>query len=151
MDMTIPYRIERIETSQFAIFPDKVVNGEDVSIEVNMNFSVSNNLTPLKSVTNVRYIQNDNLLMVLEINCFFAISEDGQEAIKKNGKIPVDFLRYMGTFAIGIARGVIHARTEGTVLSPVVLPPINLNDTIDKDIVIKKEKAKAKTNKQADE
>ena len=138
--MTIPYKIERIETNQFAIFPDKVVNGAEVSIEVNSGFSAGELLSPLKNVVNVQYKQNGNLILVLEISCFFTISEEGQESIRKEGKIPVDFLRYMGSFSVGIARGVIHARTEGTVLNPIVLPPINLNDAIDKDIVIKGKK-----------
>lgn len=138
--MTIPYKIERIETNQFAIFPDKVVNGAEVSIEVNSGFSAGELLSPLKNVVNVQYKQNGNLILVLEISCFFTISEEGQESVRKEGKIPVDFLRYMGSFSVGIARGVIHARTEGTVLNPIVLPPINLNDAIDKDIVIKGKK-----------
>lgn len=140
--MKIPYRIERIETNQFAIFPDKVINGDGVSIETDMSFHLGDNLSALKNVTNIRYTQNDCLLMVLEISCYYTISDDGQDTIRKSGRIPVDFLRYMGSFSIGIARGVIHARTEGTVLSPIVLPPINLNDTIDKDIIIKKGKPK---------
>ena len=142
--MTIPYRIERIETNQFAIFPDKVVNREDISVEVNLNFSLGEGLSPLKNVTNIQYTQNGNLVLVLEISCFYSISDEGQQAIRKEGKIPVDFLRYMGSFSVGIARGIIHARTEGTVLSPVVLPPINLNDTIDKDIVVKGERKETK-------
>ena len=140
MSMTIPYKIEKIETNQFAIFPDKVVNGAEVSIEVNSGFSAGELLSPLKNVVNVQYKQNGNLILVLEISCFFTISEEGQESVRKEGKIPVDFLRYMGSFSVGIARGVIHARTEGTVLNPIVLPPINLNDAIDKDIVIKGKK-----------
>ena len=141
--MTIPYKIDRIETNQFAIFPDKVVNGAEVSIEVNSGFSAGELLSPIKNVVNVQYVQNGTLILVLEISCFFTIAEEGQESIRKEGKIPVDFLRYMGSFSVGIARGVIHARTEGTVLNPIVLPPINLNEVIDKDIVIKGKKTKA--------
>lgn len=138
--MTIPYKIEKIETTQFAIFPDKVVNGAEVSIEVNSGFSFGDDLSPLKNVTSVQYKQGDALILVLEIVCYYALSDDGQEALRKVGKIPADFLRYIGSFSIGIARGVIHARTDGTVLSPIILPPVNLNETIDKDLVIKKKK-----------
>lgn len=135
--MTIPYRIDRIETSQFAIFPDKMVNGEKVSVEVNLDFSLGEKFSPLKNTVNVKYIQNDNLLMIIEVICDYAISDEGIQAIRKEGKIPVDFLRYMGSFSVGIVRGIIHARTEGTILGPVILPPVNLDNAIDKDIVIK--------------
>lgn len=135
--MTIPYRIDRIETSQFAIFPDKMVNGEKVSVEVNLDFSLGEKFSPLKNTVNVKYIQNDNLLMIIEVICDYAIPDEGIQAIRKEGKIPVDFLRYMGSFSVGIVRGIIHARTEGTILGPVILPPVNLDNAIDKDIVIK--------------
>lgn len=142
MELAIPYRIERIETNQFAIFPEAYVNGDDVSIDINMSFGINDDLSPLKNVMSVRYLQNDKLLLVLEITCFFSISEDGREAIRKNGKIPVEFLRYMGTFSTGIARGIIHAKTEGTVLNPIILPPVNLNEEIDKGIDLKQKKSK---------
>lgn len=141
--MTIPYKIDRIDTTQFAIFPDKYVNGENVSVEMDMNFSTSETISPIKNVTSIRYKQNDNLLLVLEISCSFTISEEGLENIRKSGKIPVEFLRYMGTFSVGIARGVIHARTEGTVLNPVILPPANVNDSIKEDLPIKKARSKS--------
>lgn len=135
--MTIPYRIDRIETSQFAIFPDKMVNGEKVSVEVNLDFSLGEKFSPLKNTVNVKYIQNDSLLMIIEVICDYAISDEGIQSIQKEGKIPVDFLRYVGSFSVGIVRGIIHARTEGTILSSVILPPVNLDNAIDKDIVIK--------------
>lgn len=137
--MTIPYRIERIVTNQFAIFPDKFLNKENVAVDFNLNFGVGDHISPLKNTTTVHYTQNGELLLVLEITCLYVISEEGLDAIRKVGRIPVDFLRYMGSFSIGIARGIIHARTEGTVLSPVILPPVNLNTSIDKDLIIKKE------------
>lgn len=141
--MTIPYKIDRIDTTQFAIFPDKYINGENVSVEMDMNFSTSETISPIKNVTSIRYKQNDNLLLVLEIACSFTISEEGLENIRKSGKIPVEFLRYMGTFSVGIARGVIHARTEGTVLNPVILPPANVNDSIKEDLPIKKARSRS--------
>lgn len=141
--MTIPYKIERIDTTQFAIFPDKYINGENVSVEMDMTFSTSETISPIKNVTSIRYKQNDDILLVLEIACSFTISEEGLENLRKSGKIPVEFLRYMGTFSVGIARGVIHARTEGTVLNPVILPPANVNDSIKEDLPIKKARSKS--------
>ena len=75
-------------------------------------------------------------MLILEMNTYFLIAPEGIEEIKKNGSVPVDFLRYMGTIAVGTARGIVHAKTEGTVLNAIVLPPINLVEAIKEDLVV---------------
>ena len=134
--MTIPYRINKIKTSQFAIFPDKYVNGDDVNVNANFNFTVSSDLTTIRCISSFTYSQNDNLLLTTEIQCFFGISPEGIEELSKEGRVPVEFLRYMATIVTGTARGIIHAKTENTVLNATVLPPINLVEGIKNDLVI---------------
>ena len=58
------------------------------------------------------------------------------EELSKEGRVPVEFLRYMATIVTGTARGIIHAKTENTVLNATVLPPINLVEGIKNDLVI---------------
>ena len=55
----------------------------------------------------------------------------------KSWIIPVDFLRYMGTIVVGTARGVLHTKTEGTVLNAYVLPPINVMELVKEDLAVK--------------
>ena len=43
--MTIPFRIRQIKTQQFAMFPDLLVNGKDVSIQSEFNFGVNRKLS----------------------------------------------------------------------------------------------------------
>ena len=74
--------------------------------------------------------------MVLEMGAIFAIAPEGVSEIKAKGTVPVDFLRYMGTIVVGAARGIIHTKTEGTVLNSVILPPINLVEIIKEDLVL---------------
>ena len=42
----------------------------------------------------------------------------------------------MGSISVGTLRGIIHTKTEGTVLNTIVLPPINLDEIINKDLVL---------------
>jgi len=135
--MTIPYRINKIKTSQFAIFPDKFVNGEDVCLGANFKFAVNKDLTSILCSTNITYSQHETLLLTTEIQCFFGISPEGVETLKQESRISVDFLRYMATIVTGTARGIIHAKTENTVLSSQVLQPINLVELIKNDFIIK--------------
>ena len=131
--MKIPYRIQAIKTAQFAIFPDKMNLGKNVDIGTQFQFGVSKELNNVRCISTIKYSQGDNLLMVLELHCFFDVAPDGVDQLKKEKKLPVDFLRYIATIVVGTARGVIHARTESTVLNQIVLPPINLVDIIKND------------------
>ena len=135
--MNIPYRINQIKTVQFAIFPDKYVNGEDVSVNANFNFNISNDLTTIRCISSFTYSQKENLLLTIEIQCFFGISPEGIEELSKEERVPVEFLRYMATIATGTARGIIHAKTENTVLNSIILPPINLVEAIKNNLAIK--------------
>lgn len=136
--MTIPYKIARLETRQFAIFPEKFNNQEDVGVNSAYEFSISTDQTAIRCRSTFHYFQGENVLMILELNAFFAIAPEGMVEIQNKGSVPVDFLRYMGTIAVGAARGVIHSKTEGTVLNAVVLPPINLVEIIKEDLLVEK-------------
>lgn len=138
---SIPYRISHIETLQFAVFPDNYINGQEVMVNTNCSFNVRQDLNQVRNIINVNYIQNDKILLVIQLACFFDIAPEGFEEIKKEGKIPVDFLRYMGTISVGVTRGAIHAKTEGTVINPVVLPPINLEEMLKKDLLLEEKQS----------
>ena len=135
---SIPYRISRIETAQFALFPDKYVNGEEVMVNTNLTFNYNNDLSLIRNILTINYSQGENLLLILQLNCYFNILPEGTETIKAEGYISVDFMRYMGTISVGTARGVIHAKTESTVLNAIVLPPINLVEVLKEDLQLKK-------------
>lgn len=140
--MTIPYRIVKIENSQFAVFPEKFDNGKPVKVETSFQFATSADTSVVKCVTFIHYLQNENVLLLLENATYFSIAPEGIAAIRKEGRIPVDFLRYMATIAVGTVRGIIHAKTEGLVFNAIVLPPINLVEIIKNDLVVEAESKK---------
>lgn len=133
---TIPYKIGQIKILQFAIFPDKYVNGEDVQIHTSFSFGHSVALDSIRCTAVFSFLQKEELLLISETQCFFNISPEGIEQLRKEHEISVDFLRYMATIATGTVRGIIHAKTEGTVLNTIILPPINLVNLIEKGIPV---------------
>jgi hypothetical protein len=136
--MNIPFRINQLRTLQFAIFPDKFVNGISVSVDTKVTFGVRKDLGDIKCVMDIRFRQEDNLLLTSQTQCNFGISPEGATDLREKGHIPVDFLRHIATITTGTVRGIIHSKTEGTVLNPIVLPPINLVNLIHDDILLDK-------------
>lgn len=133
---TIPYRISGIKTTQFALFPEKFINGREITVQTSFTFGYSEGLDSIRCISNFEYIQDEDILMISEIQCTFDISPKGSAELKELRKVPVDFLRYMATIATGTARGIIHAKSEGTILSAIILPPINLIEAIKNDLPI---------------
>ena len=85
-------------------------------------------------------MQNEELLLTTEVQCFFSIAPESIEQLQEEQEIPVGFLQYMGTITTGTVRGIIHAKTEGTVLNSIVLPPLNLTKTITEGLHIEPSK-----------
>ena len=133
---TIPYRISGIKTTQFALFPEKFINGREIKVQTSFTFGYSEGLDSIRCISNFEYIQDEDILMISEIQCTFDISPEGSAELIELRKVPVDFLRYMATIATGTARGIIHAKSEGTILSAIILPPINLIEAIKDDLPI---------------
>lgn len=133
---TIPYKIGQIKISQFAVFPDKYINGEEVQIHASFSFGHSVALDSIRCTAAFSFLQKEELLLTSETQCFFNIASEGIEQLRKEHEIPVDFLRYMATIATGTVRGIIHAKTEGTVLNTIILPPINLVNLIEKGVPV---------------
>ena len=73
----IPFRIRQIKTQQFAMFPDLLVNGKEVTVDSEFSFGVNAEVKNILCVTKLSYRQNDNLLLTTEIHCVFDIQEDG--------------------------------------------------------------------------
>ena len=132
----IPYRIQQINTLQFAIFPDKFINGEEMSTQAEFHFGYTPQLESIRCIAAIEYVQGDTLLLSCKVQCVFEISPEGIEELKKNMEIPAGFLQYMATIAVGTTRGIIHSKTEGTLLNAFVLPPLDLTQTIDHNLKI---------------
>ena len=136
--MAIPFRIRQIKTQQFAMFPDKVNNGEQVTVQSEFGFAVNEDLLSIRCISKFTYSQGDTLLLTTEVHCFFDVNEEGRDEIRTKECIEVNFLRYLATIVTGTVRGIIHTKTENTSLNPTVLPPINLVEAIKEDFIIPK-------------
>lgn len=136
--MSIPYKINKIETRQFACFPEVFITSTEINVGSEFVFQQSIEKNKIICISKIRYQQADRLLLILELACVFDIAPDGMEELKRESKIPKGFLQYMASIVVGTARGVIHAKTEGSLLNPVVLPPINLVELIKDDISLLK-------------
>lgn len=134
--MDLQYRIEFITTRQFAIYPENIDLNKSIDASTSFHFSTDYYASTVRFTNRIQYIQEDKILLMLEYTCNFAIKPESAEQIRKEGKISIDLLKYMASIATATARGIVHAKTQGTRLDEFVLPSFDLTSKITEDLVL---------------
>ncbi len=50
--------------------------------------------------------------------------------------MPKNFAQHIGVITVGTARGILHTKTEGTILNSLIIPSINVLELVPNDIII---------------
>lgn len=85
--------------------------------------------------------KKDQPFLILEIQTIFQIEEnDFLTKIKQDDKtylVTKNLAVHFAVLTIGSARGILHAKTEGTSFNEYLLPTIDVNDMLQEDIIFK--------------
>lgn len=137
---TIPFRIFKIDNDPIELHAD--LADHDLSA-VEFGFQVAYNGDLAAGIvgcrTNYLFRQKDQILSSLTVYCYFTMDPDylKKEIRDKTLILPKDFLRYLATISVGTARGIQHAKTQGTILNSLVIPPINLIELDIQDFILR--------------
>ncbi|MEZ4851160.1 MAG: hypothetical protein R3B93_21610 [Bacteroidia bacterium] len=138
----ITYRLNKINTEQFAII-DKVFDGdlEGVSIEAGLGFAIDFEGQGIKITPNFQFKKDGKPFIIIQISCEFTIMDDSWETITEKKQIdrdkinlPRDFMKHLTGICFGVARGVLHTKTEQTIYNQFILPDIDIEEIIEGDI-----------------
>lgn len=134
----IPFRIFKIENDPIELHADLVDKNSiiEFSFQVSFNGDLKNRIIGCK--TDYVFKQKDTIISSLTVYCYFMIEKEFVKSKTVNNKLELskDFLRYLATISVGTARGIQHAKTQGTDLNSMVIPPINLVSMDIQDFVI---------------
>ena len=135
----IQYRFIKMDLTQFSPEWDKYNTGDpSVGIETNFNFSFNRSEGILKCVTNLTFIQNNQVFLKSELQTFFEILKESIDELTNENviTIPRGLLCQFASLAYGSIRGVIYMKAINTVLSNIILPPMYLDVVIKDDMKI---------------
>ena len=132
------FRMFRIQTNQFASFKDNLPDSEDLGFQIGLNFKYADKGQKIACTMMFVLCDNSEKLLILEITCEFEILEEDWKLFCKDNivTIPKDTLEFFALHTVGTARGILHCKTEGTSFNGVIIPPINVAEIIDQNIVI---------------
>ena len=134
----IPFRIFKIENDPIVLHADAFDPKGEMEFEFQVSYNGSLNDHIIGCKTEYLFKQKDVIVSDLTVYCYFMIEEGFVQSKIQDGKLTLDkeFLRYLATISVGTARGIQHAKTQGTVLNPFVIPPINLMEIDIQDFVL---------------
>lgn len=142
MNQQILYKYVKVETEQFAIFEENFKQDvTDSMFQVETYFSFNQAQSVLVNRMAVIVLQQSSVILKIAMVDYFKIAEESLSALTNDNRInfPQSFLQQLASLSFGTLRGVLVAKTEGTKLSNLILPPTYIGNLIDKNFVVENE------------
>lgn len=135
MQEKIGFKLIGLKTLEFATIKDDFLD-EGFDLETGIDFEIASEKKQINVYVAFVIKQTKNVLLKLRIACGFEINPNHWEHFVTGGKITFkkDFLAHLTMLTVGSARGILHAKTEGTVFNKLLLPTINVKKIVNEDV-----------------
>ena len=127
------YKYVKIDLTQFAYFEENYDQSiTEIEFQTNVKFSFDKVNHILCCIILLNMLHNGKYLVKAEVKNFFDIEPNSLELLRNNGNIifTPDLLVQFASFSYGSLRGILHVKTEGTVVNQFILPPVYMNKII---------------------
>ena len=131
MEKEILYQFISMELVQFATFEDNYVeNDEDVEIANKFQFSYHFDKNVMCCTSSVTMSKESRIFLKADLTSYFGIEPGSAESLKESEDFiaPAELLAQFASLTYGSIRGVIFAKTMGTALNNIILPPNNVRN-----------------------
>lgn len=125
-----------LKTEQFAIFEDNYSSKDDVELKTELEFKINEKTKTIGVFTTFIFEQKKQAFLKLQISCQFKINEDSFDSFCKESEItvPKELLIHITMITVSSARGVLHAKTEGTEFNKFLLPTMDVTKMVKEDV-----------------
>ncbi len=127
------FKLSRIQTEQFATIPGVKV-GEEIGISAGIEYGMEKETNTILCKVTFNFISEEQQFMILHVRCEFSVAPEAWEGnyrnVEKKYVFPAEFMQHLGVITVGTARGVLHAKTEGTEFNKFFLPTVNLKEMV---------------------
>lgn len=138
----IKFALADILTEQFAIIESSYKQGYTDNIQLTSSFRFGFNEEDQTILASPRFSfeQNEIAFLLVEVACIFNIDGESWKELynsEQGIRLPQAFAAHIAAIAVGVARGVLHAKTEQTPFNKFIIPLINATENISGDVVMK--------------
>lgn len=133
---SVSFALVNITTEQFATFQENFKpESNDFDIEFNTRVDIDIEQKVVGIFTKYSFIQNHELVLILECGCHFKLKDDYWNDILKDNILIIDkgLLTHFLVLTVGTSRGVLHAKKPNW-FGNILLPTINVTSIIKEDM-----------------
>ena len=126
MEKEILYQFISMALVQFATFEDCYVeDDEDIEITNKFQFSYNFDENVMCCTSSVSLSKESRIFLKADLASYFVIEPSSAESLKESEDFiaPSELLAQFASLTYGSIRGVIFAKTMGTALNNIILPP----------------------------
>lgn len=135
----IGFALARITTEQFAILESNLDAGGEVTININFRFAANELQKVVGVFAAFVFESSQKQFLIIEAGCHFSILPAAWENMLniEAGQliVPKGFMQHLAMLTVGTARGILHAKTEGSCFNKYHLPTINVTGIIKEDSI----------------
>ena len=131
----IRFRLAKISVSQFAILSDSAPT-EEVTYTIGLGFKWSAEAKRIGCEFSIAFASQEKPFIKLDTFCEFDIMPKDWDSLISDDVITFrkNDLGFFANQTVGVARGIMFCKTEGTPFGQYILPPVNLESLIKEDI-----------------
>ena len=133
------FRMFRINVAQFATLTKELPTGE-LGFNVELSYKYANEGRIIACSTKFDFTSKSEKVLVIEVVCEFEIADEDWATFTQGDTIviPKDLLKFFAVHTIGTTRGIMYCKTENTSFSKIIIPPLNIAEMVQGDMIIKK-------------
>lgn len=136
MKKLIGFDLFEIKTEQFATLEENFSpKKKKINLVTDLEIKISEEENLVGIYLSFKFKQENKSFIKIQVSCHFEIKEDDWDSFVINDKIvfPKSFIAHLTMMSVGTTRGILHAKTEGTLFNEYILPSINVEEMIDED------------------
>jgi hypothetical protein len=136
----IAFKLVNIKTIEFAVIENESINEDTLESFVEIGFGFSDKTGRIQCGIKFKLSTDDKPFIIIHINCTFEIEPTAWEAMYDDKKeayiLPIWLAKHLAVLVMGTTRGALHAKTEGTIFNKYFIPPMNIDEQIEEDVVL---------------
>ncbi|MEQ9438089.1 MAG: hypothetical protein RIG62_03545 [Cyclobacteriaceae bacterium] len=145
----VGFLLRNIKTEQFATIEQAYQEGSQISIKIGFDFGLLEEERGLSCLTHVEFLAGDSPFIIIKVRCDFGIDPKKWDELIDHKKDLITFsggfLQHLAVLTTGTTRGVLHAKTEDTPFSNILMPTLNITKMVDKDMSFELEAQREQT------
>lgn len=137
----ISFALAGIQTIEFATLEEAYSENENITTSISVEFGIESlDSTIIVCSPTYSFLQKGIPFIKIKAACFFDVKKEswGSYINKSRNSItfPKGFTDHLLVLSLGTLRGLLHAKTEGTIFNKYFIPTTNVVELSNDDITI---------------